>query len=165
MVVNLQEFFKSVEEVRAERLREFIASNPENILIKGDKDHIILSMSFISGTHPPYLQGGHIYFRGDPALLRQKQYASQLSETTVSKLIADTSLETDTGRKIDIFSFAPPGPDGLGAIFIFKRRMSDGTSFISTNDKELRFKTKVEDRKIKVKFDLRKMIYRGQLEY
>lgn len=178
MVVSLDEFNKSDVEVREERLRKFIASNPTSVVVKGDEEHIIISMMLISRARPPFLQEDHIiaqvagplgsmimYRNPFQILLLQYQHSTQPSKLTLSKLIAGTSLETDTGKRMRISGYIPSDAKGLGAQFIFKRRMPDSTSFITADDKELRFKTRVDDRKIRIKFDLKKMIYKGKLEY
>jgi hypothetical protein len=164
MVVSLNEFYKGEVELREDRLREFVAANPKSVVVRGDEQHIIISMVPVSGSLPPYMEGEHIRRVLRPKL-RQNRYANQLSELTLSSLMAETSLETDTGKSIKIHDYRPPERDGLGAKFFFKRRMPEGTFFITADDKELSFKTRVDDREIKVEFDLKKMIHQGKLEY
>jgi hypothetical protein len=70
----------------------------------------------------------------------------------------------DTGKRLKVFDYIPPGADRLGAKILFQRILPDGTPFIAPGDKELRFETRINKMKIKVKFDLRKMLYKGKLE-
>jgi hypothetical protein len=114
-------------------------------------------------------------------------YLAALNHLRVPDLVNTTALSTDSGRRVYITHYEPPGRDGLGAKFIFKRRLPDGSSLVSGDDKEIRFETTIEltedltntgltpndpqrsiDHKrsdrIFMKFDLRKMIFDGKLE-
>jgi len=81
--------------------------------------------------------------------------SDEFYELDRSKLAADTSLKTDTGKRITLLDYLPP-TNHSPATFIFSRNLPDGTSFISPVDKELRFETRLNKRKITIKIDLRK---------
>ena len=67
---------------------------------------------------------------------------SQLMSLTVADLQTNTYLTTDTGRKVFIKAYIPPGPDGLGPRFVFPRLADDGGPLLSGGEGQLRFHTK-----------------------
>jgi hypothetical protein len=154
--VQLHELNKKDNEMEQARLKKFIASNPNSSIVQGDEEHIILSFIVPSPGKP---SPKNILAWGED------HSDEAFSAIDSSKLIANTSLETDSGKRIKIFRYEPPGTDRLGAKFFFKRKLPDGSPFITSGDKELRFETRLNDRKLKLKFDLRKMIYKGKLEF
>jgi len=114
-------------------------------------------------------------------------YMAALNHLRVPDLVNNTALSTDSGKRVYVSHYEPPGRDGLGAKFIFKRRLPNGSPLISGDDKEIRFETTIEltedfaitglppsdpqrsiDHKradrIYMKYDLRKMIFDGKLE-
>jgi len=109
-------------------------------------------------------------------------YLSALLKLTTPALTANTTLATDTGKKVFLSRYDPPGKDGLGAKYYFPRTLPNGAPLVTPADKEIRFETVVtlnegatltgdklgvekerEDR-IWMQFDLRKMIFEGKLE-
>jgi len=79
-----------------------------------------------------------------------------------SDLVRDTNLSTDSGERVSPARFVPR--DRAGAKFYFPRILPDGSALISKAHKELRFETRIGDQRLKVRFDLRKMVYKGRLE-
>ncbi len=57
-------------------------------------------------------------------------------------LQADTTLSTDTGKKVSLKNYIPPTPDGTGAKFVFPRFLPDGTPLLTDGDRVLRFRTR-----------------------
>ena len=52
------------------------------------------------------------------------QYMSTLLTLTTPDLTADTSLATRTGKRVYLARYEPPGPDGLGAKFLFPQKVT-----------------------------------------
>ena len=94
-----------------------------------------------------------------------KSSASELSNVSAaSQLTAETILSTDTGKQVHLLKYVPPGQDRFGARYYFPRYLASGAPLLGTNDKELQFETRIDNHPVKVKFDLKKMRYEGQLE-
>jgi len=155
--LSTKDWGKSDTEKEQERIRNFIAMNPESCLVKENAEYIIVSVivTILALAISPL----------DEEIWVEVQRDNELSGIDASKLISGTSLRTNTGKRIKIDHYEPPGKDKLGAKLFFKRKLPDGTPFIADDDKELRFETRLGERKVKVKFDLTKMMYQGVLEY
>jgi hypothetical protein len=126
-------------EAEKARLNEFMISHQTSPIVKGDDAHIIVS-----------LQGPNL---------------DKLSEKEFSNLIVNASLTTDTGKRVKIIDSVLPESDGFGIKLYFNRIQPDGTFLISGDDKELLFKTQLGNQKIAATFKLKKMQYKGKLEY
>jgi hypothetical protein len=148
--VNVKDLSISEAERQQSRFENFIDSNPDSFIIKGEDEFIILSLTLTAGIYPS---------RGEDF------YGEELSPTNLSALIKNTKLETDTGKRLPMSDYVAPGQDLLGMKILFKRKLPDGTYFIAEGDKQLRFETHLNNKKVKVGFDLTKMIYKGNLEY
>jgi hypothetical protein len=146
---------KNGEERERDRLSEFVESNPENLIIEGDEAHIIVSLCLrLLGKKLPSVSW----------IIMDEAHSTELLALDPLELMAVTMLETETGKKVMLFRYEPAGRDNWGAKFYFKRRSADGSALVSAGDKELLFRTRLDGRQIKIKFDLRKMIYKGKLE-
>jgi hypothetical protein len=108
-------------------------------------------------------------------------YNAALMKLRTTDLTSNTSLTTDTGRKVYLVRYDPPGPEGLGAKFYFPRNLPDGSALVAKEDKQIRFETALtllenqqpafqteyesqRTDKIYLQFDLRKMVFEGKLE-
>ena len=123
---------KAEAEGQKERLDDFVRTNPNHLLIKGDDKWIVVALSLLSQPDPNIcgeLCPPH-WMAGPP---------DNVSASRLSDLLAATSLTTDKGKKVALFKYQNPGPDQI-AEFFFSRTLPDGTPFISAGDKELRFK-------------------------
>ena len=154
--ITLEKLTMDDDEASRFRLKKYIESNPDNFLVRGDTENIIVSLYDYRWLH------------------------LQLTEDGLSRLLPDAFLETDTGKRMASNGVSPPSQKSVWEIqFFFKRHLPDGTPFITEDDRELIFGTypgkypvRVYERddewsisEIKVKFDLEKMVYRGRLEY
>lgn len=76
-----------------------------------------------------------------------------------------TYLERNDGQRLFLEEYVPPGKDGFGARFIF-RRHDDGVPFITPDAGEIRFFSEMsKDLKLNTKFKVADMIVDGKLEY
>jgi hypothetical protein len=88
----------------------------------------------------------------------------ELMTLQLSDVAGETFLSTETGRRVEILRYDRPSLDMLGAKLYFPRTLPDGRPLITNRDRELRFETRVGGKRIKAKFDLKKMKYKGKLE-
>ncbi len=132
-----------------ERLLAFMASRPDDLRIKGNDRQIIIAITLKID---------------DRFTSHEEDDGAELSNVDPSAIGSETSLATNTGRRVDLENYRPAGKDRLGIQFCFPRRLPDGSPLISARDKELRFATRINGMPVKVKFNLKKMIYKGKLE-
>jgi hypothetical protein len=144
------------EEERA-LLEKFMTHNADDLRIKGDEKHIVVGLTLFVAAQEPgtRLRGGRMTWLEEP-------YGDELSGADISELRA--SLVTGTGKRVAIVDYKPPGPDLLGAKLYFPRDLPDGSPFITAGDKELRFEAFMNNTRIKARFDLKRMKYKGKLE-
>ncbi len=160
------------------RLDKFMATHPGDLRVTRDKDHFVLSIShmiLMPLVQNPSLPRG-VSIKGPITIGGQRrsgsprngrwenEYPDELMPLTLSDLEKLTFLAINEARKLHLVRYDPPGLDGLGAKFYFPRTLPDGSPFVQPGDKELRFETRIDGGRIKVKFDLRKMMYKGKLE-
>lgn len=151
-IVDSKEINNRVE-YGSERLQQFLGSNPKDVIVQGDDQHIIVTVTLKKAL-----------VDGSPVKYMELTTADELSNIDISKIKAETNLATNTGRRVDLLGYVKPGRDRLGTKFYFPRNLADGRPLITVKDEELYFETRVNDTKIKAKFDLRKMLYKGNLE-
>jgi hypothetical protein len=73
-------------------------------------------------------------------------------------------LERNDGKRLFIMDYKPPTNDGLGAKFIFPRKI-DGEAFL-TKAGDVRFFAQISDKiTLSTKYKLQDMMYEGKLEY
>jgi hypothetical protein len=141
-------------EYGGELLQDFLQSYSKDLRAKSDEQHIILAVTLKRAVYDYYKVG-----------YEERANGNELANIDISRIKVETSLSTNTGKRIDLLTYIKPGRDRFGARFCFSRNLADGTSLITAEDKELFFETRVNDSKIKVKFDLGKMIYKGKVAF
>jgi hypothetical protein len=139
-------------------LERFVATHPSDIRVKGDNQNIIVALTLrvadINNCNP--IIGRYRYWVEEPK-------ADELSRIDKSKLIAQTSLATNTNR-VALARYEPPDSDCLGAKYYFPRNLSNGAPLIAPGDKDLVFETRINGSRLKVRFNLKKMLYNGKPE-
>ena len=151
-VVSVAEATKPESEAEQARLMKFLKSNPDSFFVSGDDEHIV---AILSG----------------PIL-------NKLSVADLHDLAANARFETDTGKRLEAIAYAPAvckqtigyapasrAPARNCVQFFFKRKLQDGSPFLQTGDRELRFMTHLRKKKVRVTFKPKEMIYKGKLEY
>ena len=73
-------------------------------------------------------------------------------------------LERKDGKRVAIMDYRAPGPDHLGAKFIFPR-MFEGKPFLDANSGEVRVYMEINKYKLSRRFKVAEMMYDGKLEY
>ena len=83
---------------------------------------------------------------------------------TTEALQKEVYLERKDGKKLYLMEYRAPVEDGMGAKFIFPRKL-DGAPFLSEND-SVRFVAQVGEKlKLNTRYKLSDMLYEGKLEY
>lgn len=154
--INTEDYRADTEK---DRLDRFIATYPDDIRVKGDRQYIIIAVSLrvldTDNCWPPL-------DRTCPNWLEEPN-ADELSRIDASTLTSATSLATNTNR-VALLRYEPPGGDRLGAKYYFPRKLPNGAPLISATDKELTFETLINNSRVRTKFNLRKMSYKGKPE-
>ena len=74
-------------------------------------------------------------------------------------------LERKDGKKLMLADYRPPGPDGMGAKFVFLRTL-DGQPFLTAESENVRFFAEINEKmKLNVRYKVSDMMYDGKLEY
>ena len=95
--------------------------------------------------------------------------ASEANALLYSRGTADlkngTFLEIKGGKRVFLQEYQRPKADGLGARFIFPRKVH-GDTFITPESEEIRFYTELDSSyKLDRRFKVKEMMYEGKLEY
>lgn len=90
---------------------------------------------------------------------------SLLLNLTTAELKPNTFLHIKGSPSVPLEEYQPPRPDGLGARFIFPRKI-DGKPVITAESGEVRFYSELGEKfTLNRKFRVKEMIYQGRLEY
>jgi len=74
-------------------------------------------------------------------------------------------LERKDGKRLTLADYRPPGPDGMGAKFIFTRKL-DGQPFLTEASDNVKFQAELTEKmKLNLKYKVSEMMYDGKLEY
>ncbi len=74
-------------------------------------------------------------------------------------------LERKDGKKLMLADYRPPGPDGMGAKFVFMRTV-EGQPFLTAESDNVRFFAEINEKmKLNVRYKVSDMMYDGKLEY
>ena len=74
-------------------------------------------------------------------------------------------LERKDGKRLVLADYRPPGPDGMGAKFVFMRKL-EGQPFLTAESDNVRFFAQLNEKmKLNVKYKVSDMMYDGKLEY
>ena len=152
----------SVEELtHGSRLERFMKENPNDIRLTGSDRFIVLTVTEIERTwfhNETNAQWGNDQWT-------ENARSDVFMNLQLSDIAATTVLATKTGKKASLVRFEPPGRDNLGARMYFPRLLADGTPLVTLADRELRFESRIGKHRIEAKFDLRKLVCNGKLEF
>jgi hypothetical protein len=88
-----------------------------------------------------------------------------LSSTSVEALKNNAFLERKDGKRLVLQDYRAPTTDGMGAKFIFPRKL-DGEPFVVDPKDNLRFVAQFNEKiKISARYKLSEMFYNGSVEY
>lgn len=152
--VTLKDLNTTGMEAERERLNAFIKSQPDDVRVKGDEKYIIVVITLRVGTGASTFEPLPQHWVEMPMPADRASISSELDRNTF--------LSTDAGNRASLARFEPH--DQLGDKYYFPRALTDGRPLIDQGCKELRFETTIQRTRIKVKFDLSKMVYKGRIE-
>jgi len=88
-----------------------------------------------------------------------------LTTVTAEALKDKVYLERKDGKRLMLADYRPPGPDGMGAKFVFMRKL-EGQPFLTAESDNVRFFAQFNEKtKLNVKYKVSEMLYDGKLEY
>jgi hypothetical protein len=88
-----------------------------------------------------------------------------LTSATADVLKDKVYLERKDGKRLTLADYRPPGPDGMGAKFVFLRKL-EGQPFLTAESDNVRFFAEFSEKlKLNVKYKVSDMMYDGKLEY
>lgn len=88
-----------------------------------------------------------------------------LTTATADVLKDKVYLERRDGKRLPLADYRPPGPDGMGAKFVFMRKL-EGQPFLTTDSDNVRFFAQFNEKmKLNVRYKVADMMYDGKLEY
>ncbi len=88
-----------------------------------------------------------------------------LGSATAETLKNNTYLERKDGKRLFLMDYRAPGPDGIGAKFIFQRAF-EGHAFLTPESDNLRFVAEISEKiKLNMRYKVSEMVYEGKLEY
>lgn len=88
-----------------------------------------------------------------------------LNAATADGLKEKVYLERKDGKRLMLADYRPPGPDGMGAKFVFMRKV-DGQPFLTAESDNVRFFAQLSEKvKLNVRYKVSDMMYDGKLEY
>ena len=92
--------------------------------------------------------------------------AMQILTTATADMLKDkVYLERKDGKRLTLASYRPPGPDGMGAKFVFMRTL-EGQPFLTADSDNVRFFAQLTEKtNLNVKYKVADMMYEGKLEY
>jgi len=90
----------------------------------------------------------------------------QLLNSATAEMLKDkVYLERKDGKRLALADYRPPGPDGMGAKFVFMRTL-EGQPFLTPQSDNVRFFAQFNEKmKLNVKYKVSDMMYDGKLEY
>lgn len=88
-----------------------------------------------------------------------------LKAATTEALKEKVYLERKDGKRLVLSDYRPPGPDGMGAKFVFMRKL-DGQPFLTAESESVRFVALFNEKlKLNLRYKISDMVYEGNLEY
>jgi hypothetical protein len=158
--INVKDLSEPDIQMEQARLRRFLASDTGKLVTQAEDRYVIICMTLrlkLPSVSPGLLFPPHQHWID---LFNEERLPQDPSDFD-----SDTTLSTNTGQHVSLMQFIPPRKSQLGALFLFPRNLADGRPLIMAGDKKLRFKTKIKGTKIEATFNLKKMVYKGNLEF
>jgi hypothetical protein len=88
-----------------------------------------------------------------------------LTSATAENFKDKVFLERKDGKRLALADYRPPGPDGMGAKFIFMRKL-EGQPFLSDTSDNVKFLAELNEKmKLNLRYKVSEMMYDGKLEY
>ena len=150
--------FLSAKPIREALARLIIAAQHEP-----DADLMSRLQAFVERDFSPYIVIAVSIDSTDQRYLGP--IMQQVNGATTGSLKNKAYLETPDGRRLFVNTYQAPISDGLGAKFIFPRRVN-GEEFLKAGTGNIRFVAEFSDNfKLNMRFKVSDMIYDNKLEY
>ena len=157
-VVRFRTRFLSAKPVRGAFARYLLLKKGE-----GNEELSAQLQEFVERNFGDYVVVAFTAEAADPRLVGPTM--QMLNAATADELKEKVYLERKDGKRLTLADYRPPGPDGMGAKFVFMRTL-DGEPFLTQESDNVRFFAQLSDKlKINVKYKVADMMYDGKLEY
>lgn len=157
-VVKFRMRFLSAKPVRA-AFAKFV------LLKKGEADEGLATQlqGFVDRDFGDYVVVAVMAEAADPRIVGPMMQL--LTSATTDVLKEKVYLERKDGKRLTLADYRPPGPDGMGAKFVFMRTL-EGQPFLTAESDNVRFFAQFNEKmKLNVKYKVSDMMYDGKLEY
>jgi hypothetical protein len=135
------------------------------LLKKGEADEGLSTQlqGFVDRDFGDYVVVAVVAEAADPRLVGQTM---QFLNTATADVLKDkVYLERKDGKRLMLADYRPPGPDGMGAKFVFTRTL-EGQPFLTAQSDNVRFCAQLSEKtKLNVRYKVSEMMYDGKLEY
>ena len=157
-VIKYRSRFLSAKPVRAAFARYVLIK-------KGEADEALSTQlqGFVDRDFGDYVVVAVMAEAADPRLVGPTMQF--LNAATADALKEKVYLERKDGKRLMLADYRPPGPDGMGAKFVFMRKV-DGQPFLTAESDNVRFFAQLSEKvKLNVRYKVSDMMYDGKLEY
>ena len=157
-VIKYRTRFLSAKPVRGAFARYLLLKKPD-----ADENLSTQLQGFVDRDFGDYVVVAVMAEAADPRLVGP--IIQFLSTATADVLKDKVYLERKDGKRLMLADYRPPGPDGMGAKFVFMRTL-EGQPFLTPESDNVRFFAQLNEKmKINVKYKVSDMMYDGKLEY
>ena len=157
-VIKFRTRFLSAKPVRAAFARYLLLKKPD-----ADESLTNQLQGFVDRDFADYVV---IVVMAEAADERLVGPTMQFLNTATAEVLKDkVYLERKDGKRLTLADYRPPGPDGMGAKFVFMRTL-EGQPFLTPQSDNVRFFAQFSEKmKLNVKYKVSDMMYDGKLEY
>lgn len=157
-VIKYRMRFLSAKPVRAAFARYVMLKKPD-----ADENLSTQLQGFVDRDFAEYVVVAVVAEAADPRLVGPTMQF--LSTATADVLKEKVYLERKDGKRLMLADYRPPGPDGMGAKFVFMRTV-EGQPFLTPESDNVRFFAQLNEKmKLNVRYKVSDMMYDGKLEY
>ena len=157
-VVKYRMRFLSAKPVRAAFARYVMLKKPD-----ADENLSTQLQGFVDRDFADYIVVAVAAEATDPRLVGPTMQF--LTTATADVLKEKVYLERKDGKRLLLADYRPPGPDGMGAKFVFMRTL-EGQPFLTPESDNVRFFAQLNEKmKLNVRYKVSEMMYDGKLEY
>ena len=157
-VIKYRTRFLSAKPVRAAFARYLLLKKPD-----ADENLTNQLQAFVDRDFADYIV---VVVMAEAADERLVGPTMQLLNSATAEMLKDkVYLERKDGKRLALADYRPPGPDGMGAKFVFNRTL-EGQPFLTPQSDHVRFSAQLSEKlKLNVKYKVSDMMYDGKLEY
>jgi hypothetical protein len=140
--------FARMVQLQQEKPNEALATQLEAFVNREFEDYIIVAVAVDSSDQ----KSSHAAMQS-------------LTVATTESLKNIVYLERKDGKRLVLMDYRAPGPDGMGAKFVFQRKL-EGNLFLTPESDTFRFVAEFNEKfKLAARYKVSAMTYEGRLEY